>query len=960
MLIKVKLYIYISLLFSPLVIHSQNNNIDSVIDSLYYFNDYDTALKIQLDNLELIKKEKGKNNVNYFLSVAKLTHTYRYLHNYNKVLELQLEMYEIFPAAELSTEIANTYLDLGNQIKSKEYYKISIDNHLNTLDDLKNDNRENHPDYLSKLRKLILLYNSTHDFLKVQELSINSLSLCEKIYGINHPSYSKDLNRLAMSFGESGDHFKALEYHNKCLDLREKIYGNESEYFANSLHNIGFVYNQIGEFYFAIDFYKRSLSLFERLNGNEDRSYLSGLSNLAASYVKLDKYSLALETILIALNLQEKVFGNFDSDYLISLNNLAFIHAYSGNYGLALDVNIKALSLCEKKYGKNHPKYATILQNVAGRYLDLMDYSSALNFLKQSLKIIKNIYGEDHPDYSLALNNLATAYSKVGKKDTAIDLYHQCLSLAEKLYGNQHPDYATVLGNLALSYSSSNEYYKALDFNEQSLNLFDKLYGKNHSAYITQLGNLSDIYCNIGRFEKALSLAKQATELSENLYGKIHPDYINSLNNLAFVYQDLGDYSTTLDLFVEIQDFQLLQLKIYNNELNSSLRTKYYDQLINKFSPIFSFSYMLNDKIKLKNQYNVLCQLKGGELSNANLINSIIYQSNDDELINLHEKWVQINKKIGICFEKTIIEQKKIGLNLDELQNEANELERQLTKISSTTNLNQFDYSFDDIVSILKKDELYIDIIQISSYIPEQDILDTNYNYFAYIIKKQFTEPELVYLGNQSSFDSIYHFYSNYTQERPFQNLFSDEDQYYGNICYENFWAKFEGYLDGISTVYFSPEGVYSKINPNVLYDSSKSVFLIDKYNIEYVSNVKDFVHQKENIQLFDRTDDLHAVLIGNPTFLLEEDEVVLASNQSTTRSINQDELDSLQRGASLLQLPGTQIEIDLISDNLKSKGWEVEVISGEKATETMVKNIEAPKFYILQLMVSFLKIRIF
>ena len=59
--------------------------------------------------------------------------------------------------------------------------------------------------------------------------------------------------------------------------------------------------------------------------------------------------------------------------------------------------------------------------------------------------------------------------------------------------------------------------------------------------------------------------------------------------------------------------------------------------------------------------------------------------------------------------------------------------------------------------------------------------------------------------------------------------------------------------------------------------------------------------------------------IIGNPTFLLKEDEVVLATNEPQSRSINQDELDSLQRGM-LTDLPGTQTEIDLISNNLKSK----------------------------------------
>ena len=224
----------------------------------------------------------------------------------------------------------------------------------------------------------------------------------------------------------------------------------------------------------------------------------------------------------------------------------------------------------------------------------------------------------------------------------------------------------------------------------------------------------------------------------------------------------------------------------------------------------------------------------------------------------------------------------------------ADDLERQLTKISSATTLNQSEYSFEDIKSNLKQDELYLDFVNIKT-----DYVDAN-NYYAYVIKKGDSIPELVHLSSVSLLDSIYNYYYNYTQERPSRHEFIVGDEYDGNICYDNFWGKIEPYLEGVSTVYFSPEGVYSKINPNVLYDSTSSSFLMDKYDIVYVSN-EDFVHQKENIQLYDRPDDLHAVLIGNPTFLLKEDEVVLATNEPQSRSINQDELDSLQRGMLLL-----------------------------------------------------------
>ena len=51
---------------------------------------------------------------------------------------------------------------------------------------------------------------------------------------------------------------------------------------------------------------------------------------------------------------------------------------------------------------------------------------------------------------------------------------------------------------------------------------------------------------------------------------------------------------------------------------------------------------------------------------------------------------------------------------------------------------------------------------------------------------------------------------------------------------------------------------------------------------------------------------------------LLENKELILANNENRSRAITKDELDTLQRGVLLSDLPGTQTELDLISNNLK------------------------------------------
>jgi CHAT domain-containing protein len=86
----------------------------------------------------------------------------------------------------------------------------------------------------------------------------------------------------------------------------------------------------------------------------------------------------------------------------------------------------------------------------------------------------------------------------------------------------------------------------------------------------------------------------------------------------------------------------------------------------------------------------------------------------------------------------------------------------------------------------------------------------------------------------------------------------------------------------------------------------------------------------------------LHAVIIGNPTYLLNSTQI--ASIQNSEKSDYDDVFASISRGVYWSQLPGTDIEINNISNNLISNGWKVELVCCENATESHIKNINSPQ----------------
>ena len=658
-----------------------------------------------------------------------------------------------------------------------------------------------------------------------------------------------------------------------------------------------------------------------------------------------------------------------------------------------------SISICnaildsEKSFFIDNPTFKSILLNIISeKYFYLVDYVSAKKYQLLSLKIlsgimkiesglyIDNLFGihslkSPYFDSSfVAVNDLMHKYDTIKDIDKFLVLYNNIASnyVHSERYLNEYFGYDT---NLELKdILNNNSISIFLDLNRIILNSK----GNNKLIEISLFQRISMYYGLLGE-PISITYAKKAYDQVKQEYNTTDFSFIVSEFYLGKAHMYNFDYDSAAIYFNSVAEKLINNIDIYNSTLPNHLIDEIYNVALDVFNSLI-FSDLYNAYC-----YDLYSFINFRELRKIKLKNRYLYNSDINLRLSL-DSLVGVYKDISKCYELSINQQKKYGLNLDELIESSRILETKINKYTSNFKINN--YNIDDITSRLKKDEVFVDVVKIDvdfnsanpqikphyfAYVFWSDSLDYNWsdtsknnncsNYFTYYHNSDSLETNQ-FKGNDSWFmqldfasnlDSIYNIYSQYAKERPHDYTFNNMDQYYGTVLYNGFWYRIIDLLyanddddrdmvGDISTVYFSPEGVYSKINPNVLFDSISSSFIIDKYDIVYVSSIEDFVHQKENIQLYDRTDDLNAVIIGNPTFLLEEDVVVLASNESMSRSIYQDELDSLQRGMLLSDLPATQTEIDLISNNLKSKGWDIELISGVDATETRLKKIQAPK----------------
>jgi CHAT domain-containing protein len=755
-----------------------------------------------------------------------------------------------------------------------------------------------------------------------------------KIYTIDSTS-NKEF--LINKFHDLYNQYYELEMYNTQLEvsyillkLGDELYAEKDSSYLFILENLYTAYYETGYYQKALDLILRLEKLYGEVFGYESGFYISTLSQIAASYNDIGDYNTSLEYSLKSMEKTKLFFGENSYEYAIELNNTGYYYNILGNLVESFELSEKSLKIRKNIFGKNSKEYSIALGNVAGNYRNLGDIEQSRKMYEEQLEINKIIFGVDHTSTALTQFYLSGIYIDLDL-ERSLDFCLDAMSIFENKLGKNSYYYTLALGRLSDNYYMRNNIDTAIIIEEQCIKLRKEVFSPCHRELLTGLLNITDLYNQVKDFNKSLSILQEVLLLADSCHGIYNEIYIKALEEIAVQYYILNENNKASEYFSSLISNQMnIYMDLENSFDESLLQIK-----LNELKEYFEYSFDVSSLEE--HTYNLWYFLKGRELSKKLVISNIVYSSNDSLLINLFETVQKLNDILYESYENPSL---LSSIERDSIINLSKYNERKL--ISACGNIDNNRFYWKDVIENLSNNEVHVDIFK--GLFDISPVRISEESYYAYITKKGYLSPELVYLGSESYFDSIYNYYSNYTQERPSNKEFSYRDIFYGNICYQNFWSKLEPYLEGVSTVYFSSEGVYSKINSNVLYDSTTSSFLMDKYDIVYVSNVEDFVHQKENIQLYERPDDLYAVLVGNPTFLLEDDVVVLASNEPQSRSINQDELDSLQRGMLLSDLPGTQMEVDLISDNLKSKGWNVELISGVDATETRVKNIEAPK----------------
>ncbi|MCD6068860.1 MAG: tetratricopeptide repeat protein [Bacteroidetes bacterium] len=714
-----------------------------------------------------------------------------------------------------------------------------------------------------------------------------------KNYAASSPEYlnlsrylANSLNNIGYVYHNQGDIPKTIEYWNKSLKAREQM--NDKTGIATSYNNFGVMYLLQGDVAKGIDYFQKSLKLQEEL-GNKD-GIANSLNNMGVIYDDQGDPQKALEYYQRSLLMNEEV--NNKKNMAIALNNIAYVLQGRGDLSRALEYMFKSLKINEEindKYG-----LGVCFNNIGSLYGDQGDIPRSMEYQQKSLETFEAI---DHKKGMVtSLRNIGNGYDLQGNSAKAMDYFQNSLKVAEEI--NDKQEIASALYYIAGIYMEQGDLSKALDYFERSLKMNEEInYKKNISL---SLISIAAVYRKQKEHSKAIEYLDRSLKLSREL--NFPMNIKNTSRNLCINHLALASSDSAYVYASLLKKTASQQLDKNYYSLSENEKEKYFATMEKDFALYFDFAAGFHKKFPnlTDTAYNIALTNKGLSLKSSTAMRTAILSSKDPLLIAQYENWIFLKKKIAKLYES--------GKDTKELDNKANELEKELVKQS--TAFSDFDkvkkLNWKQVQQGLKTGEAAIEFVHFKS---ELDTLHP-VKYAALLIRQQSVHPEMISLCTEADLQKILGTFQG--NNAGFVNKTYGTKTEAQTALYEKIWQPMEPYLKDVTTVYYSPSGLLHKISFSAI-SHKKNSFLCDTYNLNRQGSTGKIV-LPDNAN-YSHTDEV--MLIGGINY----------NTDSTPKEI-------------WSYLPGTLSEVEQIEKLLEIKKTKTDYFVAVNANEENVKKV--------------------
>ncbi len=812
----------------------------------------------------------GENKSSFYLHVAE---------NYSALL-MSNEQYE---------KAASFYEDLKPYMAKKEEYPLFLKDFYNVFVHEKN--------YVKALETASDLINWCDE----------NKSTCSNS-GLNTEEFVLNSARLSVLLYR---HDEASKYYSKA----ELLFQGTPSYIPILLEQSS-LYGSMGQKYKQLNALSKSLITHRSQNMIDSASYTKTVLELGRLHTEMGKFNRADQVFSDYINDLESKPDTDPQMLATAYQSLGNQRYLLQNFKDADNYLSKAQEILKANQLTNTSEFASVLNSQGALYEALANYRRAESNYREALKIS----ADEESGLRIALaTNLANILTRTdADNDTILMLLNQAISWQGESSGKDHPGYANLLSNRGVYYQKNEFYNRALRDFEEAIKVFEYTVQEDHPQYLSALSNLGLLYDLMDRKEEALEAMLKSKSLYTKYYSDTHPGYIRTVNNLANLYTKTAQYELAEPLLLSLAESQVKEINESFTYLSESEKKNFVEEkqkLLNNFKGyVVARSTAEEGSIKpevVEEWYNLELSTKGMLLNATKKVREQIFNSGDEELIDLFSEWTVARKQIAdLQSLKTDLKQMS-GQRLDSLLEKTNDLERELSRRSAgfSGSFSGTVPTFDQIQSKLQVGEATVEIIRTE--------LNDEGIYTALIGTSDNEYPNLIVIGKGDEFESKgFAVYKNAIK-------FKVDDP----KSFDFYWRKIYAYLStkNINKIYYAPDGIYHKISLNTLFDPSTKKYLIDELEIFQLSSTKDFLDLNLETEMSDEIDKV--LLVGRPKYKMDASSELVA----TTRSFEQIE--------NVADLPGTEEEIKGIQSLVEKSGIQCSVLLREDAKEGAVKD---------------------
>jgi CHAT domain-containing protein len=874
---------------------------------------YDEAEKIYSRNLEQLKQIYPADPGQYAHEMAGMGIIYEALQQYSRAEKLYTDAIAIYRASKDTSENYSTALSSlvgylirqGNSIQAIPYAKEDLQ-----LQAVRKGRHSS--EYAKALFSLNECYRFTYKLKECASVLSELETLYKDLYGEKSDSYSNLMYQFGLYHAAIGNYENAELDLQKALDILKSLSKP-----ANSEFTVLRIMSSLAEVYVADNqTVKAEVILaesFEKIKSIRDRNNFAiaeTYQKIGGAQASMENYEEAEACYKEALDIIRIINGPDHHNYFQMMSWLTKVYNQTGRAIISIDTLDRLINKLVREGKKNSPSYITLLSSKSSSYRQLGLDSMVIAIEKEVAATLLNNYGDTYPDYISSLSSLAMRQISVSPKEAEENI--QLLETLLKKAGVKQTDdnYDTFLTLKWSMANKQNDLLKAIAIAREKVTIA-KLKGKPKNGLI-DLG-LSLFAAN--QQKEALSVFQDYIDIVMDDLDKVFP-YLSE-------NQKVGFYNSEIKYYLDLYYFMALAEPLNMRMGLDSAQKKAANEESRKIRYI--------NHPNVANIFNYQLQTKGILFEANQKMKKAILNSKNDKLITLFNTWQATIAELNRIFlepESKQKEEKKLKLSA-----EVKSLEKQLALQSSYFNQPKASQlTWRDVQKKLKDGEALVEILAISAGLKlhpgEEKYSDF---YLAFVVTPQTKDyPLCVRIAKGDSLENRY--LKNYQNSIRFKM----DDRF----SYDKFWKILADTLKDFKKIYFSPDGVYHKVNINTLRNPETGKFVLEEKEIQFISQARDFVFYGQRAPRPPSS----IVLIGAPNYNgSPQNKIKENLTLPGTVKLKKDSTQRFFSGESISELPGTHTEVTNIKAIANNHQLPVREFLYDAATEEVLKALQSP-----------------